>query len=189
MGEEKNREKHLAKGVFFGSISKRSPQVNCCSEGFFSMPWIAVGCLELLPARIAGSALHVCKLISKTPWNLPGNKTPKSNQATGMNLGLFIPALIKKDNLSCHGEGSLSLKEKSKHALERRVSHIPEHLSLDGIIVPCQENCFVTKYQPLGDRMGQKPSIRTMPRRRWYQGDYPKFTLAPEDPGKLSVCL
>lgn len=103
--------------------------------------------------------------------------------------GLFIPALIKKDNLSCHGEGSLSLKEKSKHALERRVSHIPEHLSLDGIIIPCQENCFVTKYQPLGDRMGQKPSIRTMPRRRWYQGDYPKFTLAPEDPGKLSVCL
>lgn len=68
--------------------------------------------------------------------------------------GPLIPALIEKDNPSCHGEGSLSLKEKSKHALVRRVSHIPaKHLGFDGIVVLCQENCFVTKYQPLGDRM------------------------------------
>lgn len=66
------------------------------------MLWIALGCLELHPARIAGIVLHVCKLVSKTPWNLPGNKTPKRNWGESWP---FIPTLIKKkDNLSCHGK-------------------------------------------------------------------------------------
>lgn len=39
--------------------------------------------------------------------------------------GSFIPALIKKDNPSCHREKSLSLKEKSKRALARMVSRVP----------------------------------------------------------------
>lgn len=109
-----------------------------------------MGCLELLPARMAGSSLHVCKLLSKTPQDLPGSKIPERKPNNWDESGPFIPALIKKDNPSCHGEGSLSLKEKSG----RRVSHIPpKHLSFDGIIAPCQENLFVTKYQPLGDRM------------------------------------
>lgn len=42
---------------------------------------------------------------------------------------------------------------------------LQKHLSLDETIVFCQENSFITKYQPMGGGTWQKSSITAMPRR------------------------
>lgn len=58
----------------------------------------------------------------------------------------------------------MSLQEKSKRALARRVSHVPaKHRCLDEIVVFCQENDFVIKYQPTGDGTWQKSCLMAMP--------------------------
>jgi len=63
----------------------------------------------------------------------------------------FIPDLIKTDNPSCHGEENMSQKEKSKRGGSAMFPQ--KHLGIDEIIICCQENCFITKHQPMGDGM------------------------------------
>lgn len=62
-----------------------------------------------------------------------------------------------------------------KVCLQRKSQNVPlrggsamflqKHLGLDETIIFCQENSFVTKYQPMGDGMWQESSITAMPRR------------------------